>query len=48
MKATQTKQPSDQPSEDDVLRRMLATPPKQHDAKPAPTAKVATKKKSSK
>jgi len=32
------------PTEDDVLRRMLNTPPKQHDAKPAPAKKTPEKK----
>jgi len=43
MKTPQSNQTEQQPSENDVLRRMLSTPPKQHE-KPKPAKKTASKK----
>lgn len=43
MPTAPSKKPAE-PNEDDVLRRMLSTPPKQHQPKPAPAKKAAKKK----
>jgi hypothetical protein len=43
-------QPPQQPflNEDEVLRRLLQTPPQPHKAKPAPAKKAATKRRAKK
>lgn len=41
-KSDRPAEPPQRPNEDDVLRRMLSTPPKPHEKKPAPARSTRT------